>query len=96
VVFLTFADWNAQSGAVEVSSYVQEVVENGGTCTLTLTQGADSVTASSAAQADASSTTCGDLVVARAKLAPGTWRAVVTYRSDKTRGTSDPAEVTVP
>jgi hypothetical protein len=95
-VVLTFADWNATSGAVEVDGYLAGIVEDGGTCTLTLTQGATTATAEVPGTADATTTSCGGASLPRAQLAPGTWTAVLSYRSGSTTGSSAPAEVTVP
>jgi hypothetical protein len=95
-VALTFADWNATTAAVEVDGYLAGLVEDGGTCTLTLTQGGTTVTAEVPGTADAATTSCGGATVPGTDLAPGTWTAVLSYRSDTTTGSSAPAEVTVP
>jgi hypothetical protein len=95
-VSLTFADWNATTAAVEVDGYLAGIVEDGGTCTLTLTQGGATATAEVPGTADATTTSCGGASVPGAQLAPGTWTAVLTYRSGTSTGTSAPAEVTVP
>ena len=95
-VVLTFAHWDAGSASVQVGGYVGGLIEDGGTCTLTLTNGSQSLTVTAAASADASTTICGPLTVPGSQLAPGSWRTVVTYHSATTTGTSDPAEVTVP
>lgn len=94
-VQLTSAAWSAADQAVEVSAFVP-VVEEGGTCTVTLTSGSRSAQASGPAYPDASSTSCGLLSVPAAQLGSGTWTAVVTYRSSLTRAISDPTPVEVP
>ena len=43
--------------------YVSGVIEDGGVCTLTLTQGSSSVTVEGPAMPDATTTVCGGLVV---------------------------------
>jgi hypothetical protein len=95
-VFVTYSEWNAQSGAVEVGGYLGNVSESDGTCNLTLTRGATSVETSGSATADASSTACGILTVPGDQLSAGTWTAVVTYESSSSRGASAPVEVEVP
>ena len=95
-VVLSFVGWNTTTSAVEAGGYLSPVVESGGTCTLALTKGARTVTAAAPAQADASTTSCGNLAVPRAKLTPGTWTAVLRYASKTTTGSSNPTPVAVP
>jgi hypothetical protein len=95
-VRITYSGWNAGSGVVEVGGFVPQLVEAGGSCTLTLTQGAASATASREATPDVSTTACGELTVPGDQLAPGTWSAVLSYESDTASGASDPVEVQVP
>jgi hypothetical protein len=96
-VAVTFAGWDAPSGSVEVDAYVGNVIEDGGTCTLTLSRpGARSQVVSGPAGADATTTICAPLHVAGGQLASGSWTATVTYSSATASGSADPAEVTVP
>jgi hypothetical protein len=95
-VVLSFVGFDKATAAVEAGGYLSPVVESGGTCTLSLTQGSRTVTAVSPAQADASTTSCGNLSVPRAHLAPGTWTAVLHYSSRTTTGKSAPMPVAVP
>jgi len=94
-VVTTYAGWNDATGAVEVGAYAA-VVESGAACTLTLTQGSTTVSAEGAATPDVSTTACGDLAVARDRLAAGTWQAVVRYASSTSTGVSAPVTVEVP
>ena len=93
---LSFVGWDPATAAVQAGGYLSPLVESGGTCTLELTKGARTVTAIAPAQADASTTSCGDLAVPRAKLTAGTWTAVLRYASKTTTGSSDPTPVAVP
>ncbi|MBF0687198.1 MAG: hypothetical protein IR158_05435 [Cellulomonas sp.] len=93
-VSVTIAEWNAASGAVEVSGYA-DVVEDGGTCTLTITRDGRTVTGSEVAVADASTTSCGLMSAAPTTPSAGTWQAVLSYSSDASRGASAPVEVRV-
>jgi hypothetical protein len=95
-VVVSYAGWDDASSSVEVSAFLGGVLEDGGTCTLTLTKDGASQTASTAGTADVSTTICGLLSVPDAGLTPGTWSAVVTYDSSATTGSSDPVQVTVP
>ena len=95
-VVLSFVGWDTKTAAVEAGGYLSPVVESGGTCTLQLTMGSRTVTADAPAQADASTTSCGNLAVPRSRLTPGTWTAVLRYASTTSTGTSDPATVAVP
>ena len=96
-VHITYKGWEDATGSVEVGAYVEGLVEDGGTCTLILTQGGTEVTASASGLADASTTSCGaGLSVPGAELTPGTWTAVVDYESSTSSGSSDSVEVEVP
>jgi hypothetical protein len=94
-VVLSFLAFDDESGAVEANGFAAGVIEDGGTCTLTLTRRGDEVTATSTAMADATTTSCGLLATAPG-LASGSWTAVLSYASDKASGESRSAEVVVP
>ena len=94
-VTVTFYGWNPDTKAVEVGGYVTGVVEDGGTCTLTLTKGATTVTGSTKALPDASTTACGAVAVPGNKVGAGTWRAVLSYSSDGHTGTAEAVDVEV-
>lgn len=81
----------SSDGAVEVSGLVPGLVQNGGTCTATVTVGGTEHSASVDALADVSSTTCGTIRVA----APaGSATARLTYHDAGGAGvTSQPVEV---
>jgi hypothetical protein len=93
---ITYSGWEDSSGAVEVGALVPGLVESDGACTLTLTSGSASSSVTAKAEPDAASTSCPLLSVKRSKLAPGTWSAIVTYKSSASSGTSDAVQVTVP
>jgi hypothetical protein len=94
-VVVTSAAWNAGSGAVEVSSYLTSV-EDDGHCTLELSSGSQVVTVDSTAYPDASTTACDLLIVDGADLSPGTWAATVTYSSARTTAHSPSQTIEVP
>lgn len=94
-LFVTYSGWS-QNGAFEVSAYLPGVVEDDGTCTLTMTMESGEASTSVPGNRDATSTSCGGLSIPGADLGPGTWSAVVTYESDASRASSDPIEVEIP
>ena len=74
---------------VGVFAFVQGVIENGGTCTLTLTNGSQTFTSSVAASAQGTSTNCGNITIDKSPLTTGeTYSAVVTYKSSTSSGAS--------
>ncbi|MGY1783140.1 hypothetical protein [Geodermatophilus sp. SYSU D01036] len=93
---LTAVSWDAGRAAVRAAGYVSGAVEDGGTCTLTLTSGATVLTATSEGLADASTTSCGQIRVTDPRLTAGTWQAVLGYASGAGRATSDATAVVVP
>ena len=95
-VFVTYAQWDTAAAAVELAGYLSGAEETDGECTLALSKGPLHVSTTAPATPDATSTSCGQLSVAGSRLAPGTWTAVLSYRSRRTAGSSDPVEVTVP
>jgi hypothetical protein len=95
-VVLGYADWDAADGVVEAAGFVIDVIENGGTCTLTLSSAGSTVSATATGAADATTTNCGRLTIPRAGLAAGSWRAVLTYQSPAAHGTSEAMTVEVP
>jgi hypothetical protein len=96
VVQITYYGWNQDTSVLEVGGFVHSLVEEGGACTLTLTQGSERATATREATPNVTSTACGELVVPGDQLAPGAWNAVLTYESADSEGESQPVEVLVP
>ncbi|MCC2335685.1 hypothetical protein [Cellulomonas wangsupingiae] len=96
-VVVSWAMWDEQAGQVQVAGYAADVVESGGTCTLTLRLGEHTVTAEQQATPDATTTTCGAVAVPRDRLPQaGTWVAVMSYVSDKSSGSSPDVSIGVP
>jgi cytoskeletal protein RodZ len=89
ITFAGYADGAKQQ--VEVDSFVQGALEDGGTCTMTATKGGQKVTAQSTGRANVSQTRCENIIVDRAKFpSGGTWSVVVTYESATASGSSAP------
>lgn len=95
-VQITINDWNTKSDRAEVDAFVPGVVISGGTCTLTLSQGSTSRTATHPAVTTPSSTSCGLMSIPHAQLAAGTWRAVVRFHAPNAAGRSDAVTIQVP
>jgi hypothetical protein len=95
-VVLTYAGWDAASGTVQAGGYVGGRVESGGTCTLTLTRGAETQTASGPASADASTTICESVILPGGQVSAGRWQAVLSYSSPAAEGRSTALDVDVP
>lgn len=94
-VEVTFGGWQAATASVEVGGYAG-VVEEDGACTLQLSQGSTSVTATSAGAPDATTTSCGTLAIAGTALRPGVWTGVLRYESPRTVGESQTITIEVP
>lgn len=94
-VVVTYADWNDSESVLEVTGFVSGVVEDGGTCRLTAQSQAATATVETSGIADASTTSCGTLMIPGADLAPGTWDVVLSYESSRASGESLAASVEV-
>lgn len=94
-VTLTYVSWDGTSG-VTAGGYVGQTVEQGGTCSLTLSRGSTKVTVTHPAIPDATTTSCGSLSVPAAKVSSGTWSSVLEYSSSTSRGTSQTVSLKVP
>ena len=94
-VTTTYAGVLAGGSSVEAGGYV-DVVELGGTCTLTLTRDDAVETATAEATPAATTTACGGLAIPLSDLASGTWEAVLGYESDRSAGEAPAVEVEVP
>jgi hypothetical protein len=95
-VVVTQAGWAASGQGVEVVGFVTGVVEDGGTCRVTLTRGGQSFSAEREGSADATTTACGSLEVGNAQMDVGEWQAVLSYESARSAGSSAPVPVLVP
>lgn len=95
-VVVTYWHWNGDAGAVEAAGYVDGVIEDGGTCTLTLTRSGTVLSGDAPAISDASSTSCGTVGVPVPAGNAGDWEAVLAYESSAGRSSSETFTVTVP
>lgn len=81
--------------SIEASAYVPNLVEKGGTCTLTLIQGASKVVKTTTAANDAQTTRCNLFMFPAKELKVGKWSATVSYSSSTSAGTSARTEFEV-
>lgn len=89
---ITYAGPGEAAGTVEVSGYVP-VLESGGRCTVELVDLAPPVVAHQDAEPDASSTTCGTIVLSVPGGAASAGRVVLRYESPASAGASAPTSV---
>lgn len=94
-VVVTYSGWNAGARQVMAGGYVSGVIEAGGTCTLTLTKAGVQVKAQKPGRPDAATTACGGLTVPGSSLSSGTWKAVLSYASTTSSGSSAPVDIAV-
>ncbi len=76
----------SSNGMIVVSSYVPGVFEDGGTCTLTLSNGKSTVKRTTIGISDANHTTCPTFTIdntGHSALSSGTWQVNVAYSSSK-------------
>lgn len=85
----------SSSGSLEVNGFVSEIIETGGTCTLTISKNGTTLSAKSAGSADAQTTTCGEMIIGSGSLSPGQWSATLAYTSSKAEGKSNPTTVEI-
>lgn len=92
-VQLAVSRTSGAGGRISVRAFIVDVVESGGTCTLTMRHGSVERTAEAAAVADASTTICGPLTIR--DVVSGAWDGTVSYTSPSAHGEVD-VEVVVP
>jgi len=95
-VTVTRSGWDTGSRTLKVGGLVPGLVEEGGTCTLTLERLGARVESESRAVADVSSTSCGTVRVSRSQLSSGAWTGWLGYRSSLHAGRSQQFTVEVP
>lgn len=95
-ITITYAGQYAADDSLEVGSYVNNIFEDGGICTLTMTKGSRTVTKEVTGVRDVSKTLCPVFTVAKAELGEtGTWTYVVSYESTTTTAKAPAAEVEI-
>jgi hypothetical protein len=78
---ITYSGPDEAAGGVVVGAYVAGLIEEGGRCAMTMSLDGASASTDSEGLADASTTSCGQLLVPFSELSPGSWTVDVTYSS---------------
>jgi hypothetical protein len=94
-VTLVFGYIEVRDGQVNSNGFISTIIEEGGTCTLTLKKGSRLAQATSLSLADAQSTVCGLMQINTSELSGGEWSATISYSSDKYEGVSEERLITV-
>lgn len=77
------------SDGVHVNGYVSGVIENDGTCKLTLThENGKTVSTTRKSHVNATNTTCGQSTISQDKLSSGKWTISLSYNSENATGKS--------
>lgn len=87
-VALVFAGIGTDPNMVEVRAFVSGIIEGNGTCTAALSKETLSVTETSPAFIDATTTQCEPILINRSRLSSGEWKVTVHYESPKSEGNS--------
>ena len=83
------------SDVIEVRSFINDHYEDG-TCTITFTQGSQTVSKDTPAYRDASTTICTNPLFQRSEFpASGNWQVIVTYKASGASGQSEPQTVKI-
>jgi len=95
-VGIAFADFDAEENAVDIRAFTPDIIEDDGTCTATLVQGDNTVSQSSKAFIDFSSSQCEPILIPTSRFpAKGIWKLTVSYNSSKNSGVSPTMDVEV-
>jgi hypothetical protein len=93
---VTFAGWDTGSKTLQAGGLVSGTTDTSGKCTFTATKDGVTRTATSTAQASASSVNCAQVSFPAAKVPSGTWSVTLTYAVGSASTTSDPLNAEVP
>lgn len=89
-------DAGQYDNAIEVRSYISGVVEDGGSCTFSFTQGQGKVTKTVTGFADATTTKCPNTSIPRSDFpSSGSWSLVVEYSSSSASGKSSTISIEI-
>lgn len=92
---IAFAD--VVGSNLEIRAFTPSVIEGDGKCTATLSKGSESITESSSAFIDSTTSQCQPIIIPTNKLKQsGSWSLIVKYDSSTSRGISDNIGVVIP
>jgi len=93
---VSFAGWDTGSRTLQAGGLVTGTVDASGSCTFTATKGGTTRTATSAAEASASSVSCAQVSFPATQVSSGTWSITLEYAVGSKSTTSDPMTAEVP
>ncbi|MCI1636420.1 hypothetical protein [Bifidobacterium sp.] len=85
--------WDAGGTGISVNGAVNNIVESGGTCTLTAVKNPVTRIVMHASQVNATTTACGELSIPSSQLGSGDWVITLSYSSKTAYGVSSPQTV---
>lgn len=80
-----FTAVNQHDTTVQIRAEISKLINNG-TCTLTLTKGAEKITRTAATHTGASVSTCQGFDISTSDISPGTWNVHLTVTKDDQKG----------
>ena len=92
---LTYAGIGRTNNTYEFSGFVPQIIRAGGTCTFHLRLAGAAVDRDVSAVADATSTSCGTVVIQARDLTKGDWTVTLEYQDSTDSGTSSAKVVAV-
>ncbi|ROP64334.1 hypothetical protein [Curtobacterium sp. PhB115] len=93
---VTYAGWDTGSKTLQAGGLVSGTTVATGKCTFTAKKGGVTRTATSAAQASASSVNCAQVAFPATQVGSGTWSVTLTYAVGSQSTTSEPMPAEVP
>lgn len=93
---VTFSGWDAGTKTLQAGGLVSGTTNTSGTCTFTAKKGTVSRTATSKAEASASSVNCAQVSFPANQVSTGTWSITLKYTVGSKSTTSDPMTAEVP
>lgn len=95
-VQVTRAGWDPVLGGIVAVGVIPNILEGGGTCSVSATREGTTVSETVAGEPDAASTVCRETRIGAERLAPGEWKVVIQYISPTSTGESEEVVVVVP
>lgn len=95
-VDITILNSDANAGGIDVIAQASNISEDGGSCTLTVSQAATKKTVTVRAESNVTDTQCFPLHLALTGFSSGPATFTVTYKSGAYQGTSVVSSVTIP
>lgn len=93
---VTFSGWDAGSKTLQAGGLVSGTTNTSGTCTFTAKKGSVTRTATSTAEASASSVNCAQASFPASQVSTGTWSITLKYTVGSKSTTSEPMTAEVP